>query len=192
MKTKVLLVFGMHGSDRRGYSIPPDKPFFRKSVVPFLEEHVEKGGKKATIIRELSVGSKVSDLICGKGEKRLRSLAVVRFMAKTAGHRESVEGYEMMLSLIRTACGMYEAGAAEGYQMLDKGTDVPDIAHWGFEEYMLRINKRSPGAIRSVCERLDAEAVVAEIAHSHGFGSLVRSFENKPELGEVEQFVEEV
>ena len=46
-KTKVLLAFGMHGTNKRS-----PKKFFRDSVVSFLEEEVVKGGNRADIIHE--------------------------------------------------------------------------------------------------------------------------------------------
>jgi hypothetical protein len=57
-KTKALLVFGVHGDKRPNAagacsgSTEANSEFFRGAVLPFLEENVEKGGKKALVIYE--------------------------------------------------------------------------------------------------------------------------------------------
>jgi len=195
MRTKVLFAFGTHGDKCHGGSTPMDKPFFKRSVVPFLEEHVGKGGKKATIIYESTFATsikKIFDRVYGGYEEFWRGLAALRYMTKVEGNGECAGDYETLLSLIRDLCEAHEVEVANQYQMFDKGTDAPSLIHWGFEEYMLQINKRSPGSIRSICEGQDAEAVLAVIAEMYGFGALLKSVANEPHIGFAGAFVEKV
>ena len=164
MKTSVLLAFGKHSSRES----PANKKFFRRAIVPFLEEHVERRGKKATIVHENAVYDAFDDEIAEKVTKK-------KLKAQEEPTEENVRSFrEFLSSLERTFDEMYKT-MIKYYEFANTGREEPPLdsseffetlgglpydQSWGFEDYVLKVNRTSPYSIVNICEKPNVEAAL--------------------------------
>ena len=150
-KTKLLLAFGAHGD----LKIEGDSKFFRKAVIPFLEEHVERGKRKAAIICE---GTMPEEIPRDKaGPEPVRTVAALYWLMRDReGFLERAT--EWVAERDKKANSFFMDVADKG--LLESGTQGwPNSDFWGFEEYAMGLNRKEPGTVRFLMEPPNIEAI---------------------------------
>ncbi len=134
---KILLAFGTHGLGEER----PDRAFFRRAVVPFLEEAAAEG-RKAVVIHELSLYESF------EASPETKSRLLYGGIADEPHLREALSSAQMgaNLALRRT---------------LDLGLDGGPIQDWGHLGGIRRLNETRPGAVLGVVEPQSVESLVA-------------------------------
>jgi hypothetical protein len=135
-RTALALAFGEHPGQSYGVRFDADRKFFRAAILPFLEEHVIRLGKKALVIHEFNVGYDLSGL-----------------------QRDNKEHEEIIRALLRQT--EEKANNALG-ATLNAGIPLaPDQGwfDWGYAERIAEINRSIPGAITNIVEPLRPSTV---------------------------------
>ena len=128
-RTPLALAFGDHPARCNGVYYGADKPFFRNAVVPFLDEQVVRGGRRAIIIHEFNIFFDLNNLD-----------------PKNASHIRHVEG--IMKEAEKNANAHFR-------QTLDAGRPLRENAgwfDWGYLDYIAEINGRTPNMITNIVE----------------------------------------
>jgi hypothetical protein len=144
-KTKVLLAFGAH--KRNGMTTNAD--FFKTTVGPFIDENVARGGKRAVIIYDFPKYEPFG--------RRLGADEMREYLGQTGKRR--VKDEEML--------GMLLDQREKTLNMLltlsiNRGIKTNLDPDWGFEETVLRINKRRQDEVRCVAEPKSIEVTHAK------------------------------
>ncbi|MDP3765189.1 MAG: hypothetical protein Q8R04_01640 [Nanoarchaeota archaeon] len=142
-KTKLLLVFGRHGNEGTKAS-----RFFRAKIVPFLEEEVKQGGKKAAIVYESTIYHGL--LHDSTTEEDLRAL-----LMQTGNKRGR------NTATIDTELKRFDERMAE-FRVYSNRGHSPPVAYYrdfGVDDVVLKINRAVPGRILHFTEPHSAEVV---------------------------------
>lgn len=135
-RTALALAFGEHPGQSHGLEFDADRKFFRAAILPFLEEHVIRRGKRALIIHEFNVGFDLNGLERGNEEHEKILGELVRKTEENANARLSAT--------------------------INSGMPLsPDQGwfEWGYGERIAEINRSIPGAIRNIVEPLQPGTV---------------------------------
>lgn len=153
-KTKVLLVFAPHGRVERKWfrfkRVGCDSDFFRSKITLFLEEHVVRGKKRAVLIHENSLG--------------YDNFKFFRIEEYLADRVRLLKNLQIVLTEINTEL------EDEFRRTVWKGVSgYPKYWDWGFEDFVLRINKQEHGRIRILYEPQTAEAYLLSFEEKQSF-----------------------
>lgn len=134
-KTPLLLAFGMHGihGSAGDKSIPCNKRFFRRAVVPFLKEHVIRGRRKAVVIKENGPAPLPKGTITKQN---------VTELLKAIDERSFDE--KKLRALLTSD---YALANEEYARTFNIGLANRVFLRHGFEDVALRINRASPNQI---------------------------------------------
>lgn len=128
-KTPVLLAFGRHWDQAHGGIIQPDRDFYRKAALPFIEKRIAGEGRTGVLISEYRL---VVDIYGSGPEEQERYVAT-----QLKAHEE------MVLAAMR--------------ETLDLGRPAPYGLHaeldWGLFDRLMELNRDYPGWFRSIIER---------------------------------------
>jgi len=151
-KTRVLLAFGSHGIQES--RVPGDQRFFRKAVIPFIEDTV-KNGKPIALIYETVLGL----------DNRIKT-PVLDKISKGSGERWLSEIKERVLTEERhiNECldTVFVSGNPELYtrasaKCLAGGGILEGIVDWGFEDFILELNSAGHSNITALIEPQSSE-----------------------------------
>ena len=148
VKTKVLLAFGTHHGTKRKEKA--DRPFFRDSVAPFLEEEIIKNGKRAAIIYEVTLEDYIPSSPKSKEEMRM-------YLSETGNQRKR------RMTLIQQELTKLERTITQKWrETRDRGEPFMKVSlDWGFEDIILEINRSRPNQITHYAEPQSSEATYA-------------------------------
>lgn len=167
-KTKVLLAFGRHGSDLNRSS-ERDKRFFRRSIVPFLQEHVIGGKRPVTIIYDTVITPSM-------GKPYVRSL----LSGKLTSQKRRIAMRELSRMLAEFSPNGAPIELVNAYLI--------ETENFGFEKFISRMDPDSLARIRAVMEPQIARAIyLSLLSRRH-----IKRAEKMDSQGKLDQLILEV
>ena len=134
---KILLAFGTHGLGNER----PDRAFFSRAVVPFLEEAVAEG-RRAVVIHELSLYDRF------EVPAETRSRLLYGGSADEPQLREALSAAQMDANLALR-------------KSLDRGLEGGPIEDWGHLDGIRKLNCIRPGSVLGVVEPQSLESLLS-------------------------------
>ncbi|MEW6036323.1 MAG: hypothetical protein AB1529_06940 [Candidatus Micrarchaeota archaeon] len=142
-KIPVLLAFGRHWDRTDGLITPPDRGFYRKAALPFIDREVLGAGRKATLIHECRI------VVYPQGcdDKQAREYV-----------REALAAEESAILAMLS-------------DTVDRGLPLPgglrDELDWGLLDRIMEINRSEPGRIRNAIEHQTPDQVYLALSRNH-------------------------